>query len=191
MYELKKGFEATKFNFSNMKTRKVRVYLSQDEQYICYQHLEKTLSSMVFGKTRRYPVSKIVNFFYGGLSSTFKKHAKENLKQMDVYRLADKKIQNRSDRKLERQHSLKVKQYSSKSSFSPTHSMVNNRSKISKVADHYPWECISIFREHFLSTIDLVVRDYRPLMALLHFLHQKLYNPYDSKFMWVYKRLKF
>ena len=68
-----------------MKMRKVRFFLSSDEKYICYQHQEKTVSSMLFGTTRRYPVSKIANFFYGGLSSTFKKHTRENMKQMQVY----------------------------------------------------------------------------------------------------------
>ena len=74
-----------------MKTRKVRVYLSQDEQYLCYEHLEKTIST-VFSSTRKYPIAKIANFFYGGLSSTFKKHAKENLKQMEIYKRERAKI---------------------------------------------------------------------------------------------------
>ena len=77
---LKKGFKATKFNFSNMGMSKVKVFLSEDEQYICYQHLEKTITKVVFGTMRKYKVSKIANFFYGGLSATFKKHANENLK---------------------------------------------------------------------------------------------------------------
>ena len=89
---LKKGFKATKFNFSNMDTRKVRVYLSRDEKHICYEHLEKTASSILFSTKRKYPVSNIANMFFGGLSSTFKKHAKENLKQMDFYRSYDNSL---------------------------------------------------------------------------------------------------
>lgn len=86
-----------------MKTRKVRVYLSQDDKYICYQHLEKTASTILFSSTRKYPVSNIANMFYGGLSSTFKKHAKENLKQMDFYRSIDKSLDiNNSSRVIER-----------------------------------------------------------------------------------------
>ena len=57
--------------------------------------------------------------------------------------------------------------------------------------DHYPWECISIFRKDCRSTLDFVIRDYKAMMALLHFLHQKLYNPRDRKFMFNYKKLKF
>ena len=86
-----------------MNTRKVRVYLSQDEKYICYQHLEKTASSILFSSTRKYPVLNIANMFYGGLSSTFKKHAKENLKQMETYRSTDKSLdENRFSRVFER-----------------------------------------------------------------------------------------
>ena len=83
---LKLGFEATKFNYSNMRLRKVRVYLSRDEKYLCYQHLEKTFSSVMFTSVRKYPIAKIYDFLYGGLSQTFKKHNKENLKQMEMYR---------------------------------------------------------------------------------------------------------
>ena len=85
-----------------MNSRKVRFFLSPDEQYICYQHQEKTMSSVMFGTTRRYPVSKIANFFYGGLSATFKKHTKENLKQMQIYKLGTIGNLIHTDRKLER-----------------------------------------------------------------------------------------
>lgn len=36
--------------------------------------------------------------------------------------------------------------------------------------EYYPWECVSIFRPNF-STLDLVIKDYNFVLALLHILH--------------------
>lgn len=76
---LKHGFLAQKFNYSNFGTKQVRVFLSQDEKYLCYEPLEKTLSSRLLFSVRKYPVKKIYDFLYGGLSQTFKKHNADNL----------------------------------------------------------------------------------------------------------------
>lgn len=53
--------------------------------------------------------------------------------------------------------------------------------------DHYPWECISIFREDYLSTIDLVIPNCKHIMALIHVLHKKIHDQDNFKFMKVYK----
>ena len=83
---LKEGFEATKFNFSNMGHSKVNVWLSDDEQYLCYKHIEKSWRRP-FNFVRKLPVKEIPNILYGGISSTFKKHNKRNLKQMELYKI--------------------------------------------------------------------------------------------------------
>ena len=57
--------------------------------------------------------------------------------------------------------------------------------------DHYSWECITIYRASYLSTIDLVIPNYRDMMALLHVLHKRVFKPIDQKFLIVYKKLKF
>ena len=103
---LKKGFEATKFNFSNKGHGNVRVYLSDDEQYLCYQHLEKSVRRP-FNLVRKLPVTEIPNILYGGISSTFKKHNRRNLKQMEYYKLGRQHTQ--TSRSLNRNYSLRVR----------------------------------------------------------------------------------
>lgn len=68
--------------------------------------------------------------------------------------------------------------------------MVNQKKKISKCEDHYPWECISIYRRKWVSTIDFVIPDHKAMLCLLHFLHQKLFDPINLKFMSYFKRQK-
>ena len=63
------------------------------------------------------------------------------------------------------------------------------------VVEHYPWECISIFRQEYLSTLDLVIRDHHAMMALCLVLHMKVHGGGEvtdkAKILQYYKRLKF
>ena len=45
-----------------------------------------------------------------------------------------------------------------------------------EVVEHYPWECISLFRSNYLSTLDFVIRDYKAMMAFCLVLHIKLHQ---------------
>ena len=55
----------------------------------------------------------------------------------------------------------------------------------------YAWQCLSLIRENG-TTFDLVIRDTHKLFALIHVVHQRIYNPpSDSGFLCFYKLLKF
>ena len=54
----------------------------------------------------------------------------------------------------------------------------------------FSWECISIFRDSG-TTLDLVIRDEKNMLALLHFLHLQVYTPENVQFMRMYKMMKF
>ena len=63
----------------------------------------------------------------------------------------------------------------------------------------YPWECISLIRKN-LTTLDFVIKDSTPLMALIHIAYAHIHSEIDRKhkirlesrdFMPVFQRLKF
>ena len=54
----------------------------------------------------------------------------------------------------------------------------------------YPWECLSIFRSDYTS-LDLVIRDMKVMMCLLHVLHLTAFTPENPNFMRCYKIMKF
>ena len=54
----------------------------------------------------------------------------------------------------------------------------------------YPWECLSIFRSNF-TTLDLQIKDYHHLLALMHVLHKNAYKIEADGFMKVYIQLKY
>ena len=56
---------------------------------------------------------------------------------------------------------------------------------------HYPWQCLSIFRKDYLSTLDLIISDEKAILALLHMLHQRVFQPQNKNFMSAYKLDKF
>ena len=56
---------------------------------------------------------------------------------------------------------------------------------------HYPWQCLSIFRKDYFSTLDLVISDEKAILALLHMLHQRVFKPQNKNFMSAYKLDKF
>lgn len=49
---------------------------------------------------------------------------------------------------------------------------------------------MSIFRPNY-TTLDLVINDYNYVLALLHILHQKVFQPSSPSFMGHYKKMKF
>ena len=62
------------------------------------------------------------------------------------------------------------------------------------VVEHYPWECISLYRANYLSTLDFVIRDYRAMMAFCLVLHIKVHLGATldiAKVLLYYKKMKF
>ena len=75
-------------------------------------------------------------------------------------------------------------------------SSLNTRSqnKEPEVVEHYPWECISLFRKNYLSTLDFVIRDCKAMMAFCLVLHIKLHGSGKQdikKVLFYYKQMKF
>ena len=61
--------------------------------------------------------------------------------------------------------------------------------------EFYDWECVSIVRENG-TTLDLVIKDYKAALCLIHFLHrhcliEKGGAEVDPRFMLRYKMTKF
>lgn len=54
---------------------------------------------------------------------------------------------------------------------------------------YYPWEGISVYRGN-MTSLDLVIPDYKYMLALLHVLHVKVFKPESPDFMKIYKQLK-
>jgi len=138
---------------------------------------------------RKLKLTHLRDFLYGGVSSTFKKHSKANIKLMDARRIKESV----STRKMEKSYSLRLKELSGtypenqEKNVSPTVSPDEEISDGCKV--FYPWESISIYRSN-MTSLDLVINDYNYVMALLHILHVRVFKPSSLDFMKIYKQLK-
>ena len=164
-----------------MKMKKVLVWISDDERSLIYKTVKKGRLD-IFKTRRKIPIKNIQNFLYGGLSGTFKKHQKLNLRVMQLQRPNAKMTM--SERKIERKYSLRLRNQRDqhKSRNAPD---VN----ISETLDWeplFPWECLSLFRSNF-TTLDLVIPDHNYLLALMHVLHREVYRPPNVSFMRIYK----
>ena len=73
---LKVGFVATKFNFTNNESKKVFVYLTDDEKYLCYKGENCGGFRGLFRGERKVPVSSLRNLLYGGISGNFRRYSK-------------------------------------------------------------------------------------------------------------------
>ena len=54
----------------------------------------------------------------------------------------------------------------------------------------YSWECVSFQRRNG-TTLDLVIPNMSNLMALIHVVHNAVYEPEDTSFLGFYRILKF
>ena len=75
MYELsttlpKKGIQVIKYNYTNMKKKKIILKLSDDEKWLEYEPIDKTLKDFLKIKPKIL-ISSLENFLYGGMTSTF------------------------------------------------------------------------------------------------------------------------
>lgn len=141
---LKQGIAATKFNYSTMGTKKVVLSLSADERYLVYRTTDKSIKSF-FSKAKSYPIEKIASFVYGGMTSTFKKHNKRVLK---LFQDKNKHKINSSNRSTEKSHSLPIRKTGSirLASDAPKASCEDLKDGKGGTVEHYPWECISVYR---------------------------------------------
>jgi hypothetical protein len=78
MYELaatrlKRGIQVVKYNYTNMKRKKIWLWLSQDEKYLEYEPVEKKFKDF-FKMRPKIAMSDFTNLLYGGVTSTFKRH---------------------------------------------------------------------------------------------------------------------
>ena len=78
---------ATKYNFTNHDSKQVRVYLSRDEQTLCYKQMQSSGLKGFFCVERRVPISNLRNFLYGGITTNFKKYVKPMLRNLKRERL--------------------------------------------------------------------------------------------------------
>lgn len=192
---LKAGIDATKYNYSTMGMKRVILSLSSDEKSLVYKSAGSS-AKCLFNKSKSYPVKKIANFLYGGSSSTFKKHNKQVLKLLSEHNSIK---QNSSERELDKSHSLRIKsaadsQNCSQHCESGRQAEGEQEKERTDVSEHYSWECISIYRENFLSTLDFVICDTNDMMALCLFLHLRVHEGQERnmhKVLMYYKELKF
>ena len=75
---LHEGFCAIKYNFSDEIKKVVTVRLSQDGKFLEYQDEKLSKVKSWFMPKAGIPVRDIIDFIYGGLSSTFKRHQTKN-----------------------------------------------------------------------------------------------------------------
>ena len=139
--------------------------------------------------SRKLHLDKLVNYMYGGLSHTFKVHQEKNMQLMEkerdnVNQSINFAYENVGFRRTLKERKEKLKQ--SVLNISQAHRNCLNFDDI-----YYSWETISIYREDY-STFDLVIKDYKAMMCLLHFLHKHLWKQDESRhhFMRSYKIMK-
>ena len=82
---LKKGFRAIKYNFSDGVKKAVTVYLTPTGECLKYKSV-KTERFDFLKPTSGIGVKDMISFMYGGLSSTFKRHQKENYSKINKRR---------------------------------------------------------------------------------------------------------
>lgn len=70
-----------KYNYTNMKKKKIILKLSDDEKWLEYEPVDKTFKDF-FKSKPKVCISSLKNFLYGGVTSTFKRHQETNLKSI-------------------------------------------------------------------------------------------------------------
>lgn len=177
---LKIGIPAIKLNYSNRKWKYVVVRIADRGSTLEYTPSGADslltpatrgrggLCARLFGPTtRRMHIGDFKGLVYGGLTASFnrhKKHLAARIHKQDRLMLGSSKGDNTAGEEGDGRRSA-----------SPP--------------DFYAWQCISLVRE--FSTLDFIVRDEGHLQALFYYAWSNIYALTESKFMSVYRKLKF
>ena len=62
---LRRGFHATKFNYSNTGRKEIKIWLSDNQKYLMYHDVGQSCMAKLIPNRKLY-LQKIVNYMYGG-----------------------------------------------------------------------------------------------------------------------------
>ena len=62
---LRRGFIATKFNYSNTKRKEIKIWLSDNQKYLMYHDVGQSCMAKLIPNRKLY-LQKVVNYMYGG-----------------------------------------------------------------------------------------------------------------------------
>ena len=139
----------------------------------------------------------MINFMYGGLGSTFKRHQKANYEKIEQRRAQADSIHQKINYDDSAQYRRTILPVRDNRAIDEENYQLNAINCTNDIDDEfYAWECVSIMRSNGY-TLDLVIKDYQAALCLLHFIHRTCYKekkgqkPEGPECMSHYKQLKF
>ena len=176
------GIPATKFNYSNDRSRHVILRCSPDGQTLIFSDLadRKNLIYKALGlRVKKRSLSDFTGVIYGGATSTFERYKVALMTKLEKQQEA-----------LNKNMPPKFEYIEAQAEESKQNKFLKLQEKADNLEEFHPWECISLVSRNG-HTLDLVIKDEGHMMAVLNVLVRSIYAQQDSKFLKVFMRLKF